>query len=45
MLKKLTVSLLLLCSTQVLANEVNVYSAREEQLIKPLLDAFSKNFA
>jgi len=43
MLKKLTVSLLLLCSTQVLANEVNVYSAREEQLIKPLLDAFSKD--
>ena len=43
MLKKLTATVLLLCSTQVLANEVNVYSAREEQLIKPLLDAFSKD--
>lgn len=30
-------------STSVLANEVNVYSAREEQLIKPLLNAFSKD--
>lgn len=30
-------------STSVLANEVNVYSAREEPLIKPLLDAFSKD--
>jgi iron(III) transport system substrate-binding protein len=43
MLRKLTATILLLCSTQVLANEVNVYSAREEQLIKPLLDAFSKD--
>ena len=43
MFKKLTATVLLLCSTQVLANEVNVYSAREEQLIKPLLDAFSKD--
>ncbi|WP_040840070.1 Fe(3+) ABC transporter substrate-binding protein [Thiothrix nivea] len=43
MLKKLVAGLLLLCSAQVLANEVNVYSAREEQLIKPLLDAFSKD--
>lgn len=43
MLKKMVTSLLLLCSAQVLANEVNVYSAREEQLIKPLLDAFSKD--
>ncbi|MDQ5769302.1 extracellular solute-binding protein [Thiothrix subterranea] len=43
MLKKLTATVLLLCSTQVLANEVNVYSTREEQLIKPLLDAFSKD--
>lgn len=43
MFKKLTATVLLLCSMQVLANEVNVYSAREEQLIKPLLDAFSKD--
>lgn len=43
MLKKLTATLLLLGSTQIFANEVNVYSAREEQLIKPLLDAFSKD--
>ncbi len=43
MLKKLTATVLLLCSTHILANEVNVYSAREEQLIKPLLDAFSKD--
>lgn len=43
MFKKLTATVLLLCSTQVLASEVNVYSAREEQLIKPLLDAFSKD--
>ena len=43
MLKKLTATVLLLCSTQVFANEINVYSAREEQLIKPLLDAFSKD--
>ena len=39
----LAISLLLLSSSAVLANEVNVYSAREEQLIKPLLDAFSKD--
>lgn len=32
-----------LLSASVLANEVNVYSAREEQLIKPLLNAFSKD--
>lgn len=32
-----------LLSTSVLANEVNVYSAREEQLIKPLLQAFTKD--
>ena len=32
-----------LFSTSVLANEVNVYSARDEQLIKPLLNAFSKD--
>lgn len=43
MLKKLVATLLLLGNTAVLANEVNVYSAREEQLIKPLLDAFSKD--
>ena len=43
MLNKITTTLLLLCSTSVLADEVNVYSAREEQLIKPLLDAFSKD--
>ncbi|MEB4591636.1 Fe(3+) ABC transporter substrate-binding protein [Candidatus Thiothrix sp. Deng01] len=43
MLKKFVAGLLLLCSAQVLANEVNVYSAREEQLIKPLLDAFSQD--
>lgn len=43
MSQKILASLLLLCSTQVLANEVNVYSAREEQLIKPLLDAFSQD--
>lgn len=36
-------SLALLASANVLAEEVNVYSAREEQLIKPLLDAFSKD--
>lgn len=43
MLKKFVAGLLLLCSAQVMANEVNVYSAREEQLIKPLLDAFSQD--
>lgn len=35
--------ILLSLSTQLSANEVNVYSARQEQLIKPLLDAFSKD--
>lgn len=39
----LATALLVVSSNAVLANEVNVYSAREEQLIKPLLDAFSKD--
>ena len=44
MLKTYVVAgLALLASANVLAEEVNVYSAREEQLIKPLLDAFSKD--
>ena len=44
MLKTYVVAgLALLVSANVLAEEVNVYSAREEQLIKPLLDAFSKD--
>lgn len=37
------ISILLLCASCVsLASEVNVYSARKEQLIKPLLDKFTE---
>lgn len=46
MLKRFTLSLisLVILNTAVVAAEtVNVYSAREEQLIKPLLDAFTKD--
>lgn len=45
MLKKLILSLCCLSSlnTVYAAEVVNVYSAREEQLIKPLLDAFSQD--
>ena len=45
MLKRFTLSLISLVSlnTAVASETVNVYSAREEQLIKPLLDAFTKD--
>ena len=39
----LSFSLICLFSTQALANEVNLYSARKEALIKPLLDAFTQS--
>ncbi len=41
--KLLTATLLLVLGSAAFAEEVNVYSAREEQLIKPLLDAFSQD--
>ena len=41
--KLLTATLLLILGSAAFAEEVNVYSAREEQLIKPLLDAFSQD--
>lgn len=42
MFKKLSLSLLVLCSTAAQADEVNIYSAREENLIKPILDIYSE---
>ena len=41
--KLLTATLLLVLGSAAFAEEVNVYSAREEQLIKPLLDAFTQD--
>jgi len=38
----LTITLLALSSTQAFADELVVYSARNEQLIKPLFDAYTK---
>jgi iron(III) transport system substrate-binding protein len=43
MLKKLSLSILLIASgASVYADEVNIYSAREENLIKPILDIYSQ---
>ncbi|OGT72489.1 MAG: Fe(3+) ABC transporter substrate-binding protein [Gammaproteobacteria bacterium RIFCSPLOWO2_02_FULL_57_10] len=42
MVRKLSAIFLAMCSTQVLAAEVNIYSARQENLIKPILDIFSE---
>ncbi len=42
MLKKLTLTLLAVCCNQALAAEVNIYSARQENLIKPILDIFTE---
>ncbi|MBC8211499.1 MAG: Fe(3+) ABC transporter substrate-binding protein [Gammaproteobacteria bacterium] len=41
-LKNIVIALSLVMSTQALASEVNVYSARKESLIKPLLDRFTE---
>lgn len=41
-LKHLSMLLLLVMSSNVLATEVNVYSGRKEKLIKPLLDRFTE---
>jgi iron(III) transport system substrate-binding protein len=42
MFKKLSLSLLVLCGAGAQADEVNIYSAREENLIKPILDIYSE---
>lgn len=43
MLKKLSLSILFIASgASVYADEVNIYSAREENLIKPILDIYSQ---
>jgi len=48
-LKSLTLSLVITTSTlfaplvAIAADEVNLYSARKEKLIKPLLDTFTEN--
>lgn len=42
MVRKLSAIFLAMCSTQVLAAEVNIYSARQENLIKPILDIFTE---
>lgn len=44
MLLRSVFSIFVLCSCSLaIASEVNIYSARKEQLIKPLLDQFSEN--
>ena len=46
MLRKFTLTLLAVCCTPycvpALADEVNIYSARQENLIKPILDIFTE---
>jgi iron(III) transport system substrate-binding protein len=42
MFKKLSLCLLLACGVSVQADEVNIYSAREENLIKPILDLYAE---
>jgi len=42
MFKKLSLSLLLACGVGAQADEVNIYSAREENLIKPILDLYAE---
>ena len=41
-MKKLLIFILILFQQQVMAAEVNIYSARKEALIKPLLDRFTE---
>lgn len=41
-MKKYLLILLILCQSSVFATEVNVYSARKQNLIKPMLDRFSQ---
>lgn len=42
MFKKLSLSLLILSGAAAQADDVNIYSAREENLIKPILDLYSE---
>jgi iron(III) transport system substrate-binding protein len=42
MLKNLSFICLAICSSAALADEVNIYSARQENLIKPILDIYSE---
>jgi iron(III) transport system substrate-binding protein len=42
MLKNLSFICLAICSSVALADEVNIYSARQENLIKPILDIYSE---
>lgn len=42
MLGKFTLTLLVVCCTPAFADEVNIYSARQENLIKPILDIFTE---
>ncbi len=42
MVRKLSLALLAACSMPVFAAEVNIYSARQENLIKPILDIFTE---
>lgn len=42
MLKRLSLIFLVVCSTSALADEINIYSARQENLIKPLLDIYTE---
>lgn len=42
MLKNLSFICLAVCSSAALADEVNIYSARQENLIKPILDIYSE---
>jgi len=42
MLKNISFICLAVCSSAALADEVNIYSARQENLIKPILDIYSE---